>query len=474
MSKRVPIIVIGIVVLLLLAAPYGLGSLAESALTGSISEMESNPALSFEVTDYDRGWFSSRATVEITPGEMYMNAAGSQDPVMQMIMSQISAPFEVELGHGPILTLNGIGIGSYAVRATLDAGTEWVQMAMSTLDIPYVFQLRGQTGFGSGFRFNGDIPPFEFTEQDQTITFAGLDFSGHTNGEEVAFESSSDRLALQSTFMSFSMDGLGLSGEFELLEGAMSLGTGELAVDHFVAINPLLGAEEMFAFEDLAVSASTGLNAAGNIDYGVVYEAASMRVQGSPEVSEIALGLTLTNLDYQAFVQLYEISSQASALADPTMLIFQMLPIFDQIVAAGPGLSIEPATFAMNGGSMEGYLHAAIDPAALPTGQAMDLADPNVLMAAIKADLEMTVAKELLETIVAMSLRGDLAFAMPTASESQLESVAVQQARQTIQAIVDQGMVADDGENYSTTIVYENGVATVNGMPIPLGALGLF
>jgi uncharacterized protein YdgA (DUF945 family) len=73
-----------------------------------------------------------------------------------------------------------------------------------------------------------------------------------------------------------------------------------------------------------------------------------------------------------------------------------------------------------------------------------------------------------------MNIQPQLAFAMPTATETQLATVARQQAEQTIQGIVAQGMVADAGDNYSTTIVLENGIATVNGMPIPLASLGLF
>jgi uncharacterized protein YdgA (DUF945 family) len=474
MSKRVPIIVIGIIVLLLLVAPFGLGSLAESNLNRQIETMGSNPSLSFEITDYDRGWFSSRATIEAKPSQTYLQAAAAQDPMMQMLVSQLSAPFEVELGHGPILTLNGLGIGSYAVKATLDPATEWVQMAMTTLDVPYVFQLRGQAGIGTGFRFEGDVPSFETEAQGQTVSFSGLDFSGHTNGRDVSFESNSERLALQSTFLNLSLEGLGLNGAFELNPNAMSLGSGELIVNRFVAINPLLGAEEIVSLDELGVSASTALNAAGNIDYGLLYEAGSMHFTDSPDFSNIAVGISFTNLDYEGVQQMYQIASQGSAMSDPTVIAFQMLPVLDRLVAAGPGLSFDPVRVSMDGGQLNGTINASIDPSVLPTGQAMDLADADVMSAAVKADLSMAVSKDMLIDIVAMSLRSQLEFALPTATETQLDSVSRQQAEQMIQGIVDQGMVADDGDSYSTLIVVEDGIATVNGIPIPLGALGIF
>jgi uncharacterized protein YdgA (DUF945 family) len=473
MSKRVPIIVIGIVVLLLLVAPYGLGSLAESNVNRHIERMAANPAMGVEIKNYERGWLKSRATIEVKPSEAYLQAAGGQNPMVQMIMSQLSAPFEVELGHGPFLTLNGIGMGSYAVKATLDPAAEWVQSAMTTLDVPYVFQLRGQSGFGSGFQFEGDIPSFETNAQGQTVTFSGLKFSGHTDGRETNFEANSDRLALQSTFMNVALEGLGLNGDFENSASVMSLGSARLDVDRFVAINPLLGTQEVVALDDLGVSGAVTLNDGGNIDYGVLYEAGSMQFQGSPSFADVAVGITLLNLDFAAFEQLSQLAAQTS-FDDPDVFAMQMLPLIDRFVAAGPGLSLDPVRVSMDGGRLVGILNSTIDPAALPNGQAMDLADPNVLNAAVKADLELTVAKDMLIDLIAMNLRPQLAFSMPTATESQLETVSRQQAEQMIQGVVAQGMVAETGNDYSTTIVLENGVATVNGTPIPLAALGMF
>jgi uncharacterized protein YdgA (DUF945 family) len=215
------------------------------------------------------------------------------------------------------------------------------------------------------------------------------------------------------------------------------------------------------------------LNDGGNIDYGVLYEAGSMQFQGSPSFTDVAVGVTLLNLDFAAFEQLSQLAAQTS-FDDPDVFAMQMLPLFDRFAAAGPGLSLDPIRVSMDGGQLVGNLNATIDPAALPNGQAMDLADPNVLNAAVKADLELTVAKDMLIDLIAMNLRPQLAFSMPTATESQLETVSRQQAEQMIQGVVAQGMVAETGNDYSTTIVLENGVATVNGTPIPLAALGMF
>jgi uncharacterized protein YdgA (DUF945 family) len=199
-----------------------------------------------------------------------------------------------------------------------------------------------------------------------------------------------------------------------------------------------------------------------------------MQIQDSPNFADVAVGVTLLNLDFAAFEQLSQMASQSSALGDPNVLAMQMLPLFDRIVATGPGLSLDPVKLSMDGGLLTGTINATIDPTSLPTGHAMDLADPSVLSAAVKADLAMTASKAMLIDLIAMNIRPQLAFSMPTATETQLETVSKQQAEQMIQGIVAQGMVADAGDDYSTTIVLESGIATINGNPIPLAALGMF
>ena len=141
MSLRAPVIVVGVAAVLLLAAPFGLGLLAESNLRGQLEQMEEYPVFSFEITEYERGWFSSNATVEVSPGSMYQGMIAS-DPMMQSIFDQIRAPFLVELAHGPILTLNGFGIGSYAVRSRLDPEQDWVAEGESELGVPYLIEMR--------------------------------------------------------------------------------------------------------------------------------------------------------------------------------------------------------------------------------------------------------------------------------------------------------------------------------------------
>jgi len=474
MASRGPIVAIGIVIVVLLASPYGLGMLAESNLREQVETMTANPYVTYEVTEYERGWMSSQARVEVMPGGMYSDILNASEPMLAAIAGQLRAPFIVEIGHGPILTLNGFGIGSYAVRARLDAETDWVRTVETTIDVPYLWELRGQAGLTGGFRFEGEVPPFDLNIDADSLSFTGLDFEGTLRGGNLAASATGDQLILQSQTMSATLTGLGIDGTYQLRPPQIPLGEGTLSIDRISAINPLLGTNEAFALEALKASAHSRLNDAGNLDYGARYDVGTFRVPEAPEFSDVAFGFEVRNLDATAVDDMLELMQQMSAPPDPTMLGFQMLPIIDRIVSTGFTIAIDPVALTMDGDSLAASASITLDPTRLPTGQSTDLLNPETAMGAFVGELNLTASKTLTHQLAAFALRDQMGAQLEGLTESEIELIMNQQADQMITMGVAQGLVSDDGDTYTVAIDYENGIATVNGTPLPLEMLGLF
>lgn len=471
MSLRAPIIVVGIAAVLLLVSPFGLGMLAESNVREELENMSEYPTFSFEVADYERGWASSQATIVVTPGSVYQEMMGG-DPMMQAMLGQARVPFLVEVNHGPILTLNGFGIGSYAVKANLDPEEPWVAEAHAELGVSSLFELRGRSGLLGGFDFEGEISPVDVVDGGDTLAFSGLDFTGFTNGTDVTFDATAEQLAMQSMMLSFSLDGLALNGAYERRTDSIALGNAEFTLASVRASNPLLGASELFAIGELSASSETRLNDAGNIDTSISYGAGRLTADGIPSFTDVALGVNLLNIDGEALKAFADLYVQASA--DPTMLGLQALPILDRILATGPSISLDPIRFTMDGNSLDAVLTVTIDPSAMPTGSTMDFMNSSVAMSAIGANLEMTASKALVQELVSFGIEQQMAMQLQSMTVSEAEAMVQQTRDQMIALVVGQGMVIDEGDTYSTTVVFQNGAATVNGTPIPPEALGLF
>jgi uncharacterized protein YdgA (DUF945 family) len=480
MSKRGPIIVVGIVAAVLLAAPFALGMMAESNVRAQIAQLNDYPSgLSFEITGYERGWLASRATVEVSAGQGLFQMISAKDPSIAGLADQMKAPFILELGHGPILTLNGFEIGSYAVKADLDPDVQWVQTVMNMLDVPYLFELRGHTGIGSGFEFEGEIPPFENASGDETFSFSGLQFSGRKSASDLTLDAGIDRFSVQGPAESVSAEGLAYNGAYRIRPGTLPLGSWKVGADRIATTNPLLGADAATGIDGFSLLATTGLNDAGNVDIGITYAVDSIAVPaaalpGVTGLGDLKLGFKLMNIDSKAVDDFYAMIGQMySSGSDPSLLMLQMLPTINRVVAAGPSVALDPVQFSMDGGRLQTSLMVSLDPTALPTGQVMDLMDRAVLMDALDAKLELTASKTLVNDIVMLSLREQMGPQLADMPEDQAEAMLSQQAAQSIQLIVGQGLLADNGDTYSTTVTFADGTATVNGTPFPLEALGL-
>lgn len=475
MAKRVAIVALVVVAVVVVGAPFALGMLAESNVRERIEAMNTYPSLSLEVTGYERGWFGSRATVEAALSEAFVADEAVLDPIVAGMLGSVTVPFDIDIGHGPVLTLNGFELGSYAVRASIDPATPWYQIVVSTLGISDLIELRGRTGLFGGFAFEGEIPEFEFNDGEETALFSGLGFTGTFEGSDLSYRSRLEHAAVQTFFFSISLDGIEINGDQTFRPQQVALGDQEVIIERLAAINPLLPTSEVAALEGLRMTATTALNDAGNIDLGASLEAASFVAEGALPMSGLEIGIALTNLDSAAFDELYLLIDQINAVtADPARLQGELLPLVDRIVTAEPVFSLEPMRFTMDGGQFDARLMITLNGDALPTGQAIDLADPAVLMTALAAELELTCDKDLLGQILAFGLGEQMAPQLVGMSEEQIDVILAQQAEQQIALVVAQGMLADNGDTYSTTISLADGVATVNGNPLPLQAMGLF
>lgn len=473
MSKQGPIIAVGVIIVVLFASPFALGMLAESNVRAQVENLDTYQALSFEVTEYDRGWFSSEATVEIRPASAFLELA-AVDPSLGGMGDQLVAPFSIEIGHGPILTLNGFGFGSFAVIAGIDPEAEWLDNVLTELDIPYLFELHGNAGFGSGFDFEGGIPPFEIVDDDETGSFSGLEITGNTNGQNLVLNMALDNFSVQGPFESMTIEDVFLDADYEVFRfDTVPIGTGTFGIGRVMMANPLLGADAVTGMEGLSAMGSVSRGADNKLDISALYSVDSVSAMPIPALSDIALGLNFNDIDAEAVDELYAlINGIYSNPESVDMMAFAMLPIVEKIIQGEPTLSIDPMRFTMDTESLDAKLTVSINADALPSGQVMELMDPSVALNAFDATLEMTISKELLNTLMVFGLTEQMGAQLAGMTEEEVAEMMQMQVDQSIAMVVAQGMVVDNGDTFSTRIVYENGVADVNGTPIPLNALG--
>ena len=479
MSRRGLVIVVGTIVALLLAAPFAIGMITENGLRQQLEIYDQNPTVVTRVENYERSWFSSQARLNIRLGEDYLALMEAQlpargaDPAAEMIRN-FSVPVIVDISHGPLILKDGLALGTSQIKAYVDPEWESAQLVQQLLGVPYLFEFRGRGGFGTGFRFEGEIPPFDNAFDDISYEFSGLDFSGVIHDRDTAFEAQIESASLQSPAQSLLLEQAAFDGDYDYREGMVTLSNGAVSIGSLAASNPLLGAAPIFSLEELSgeftISDSDDTT---HVDTQIIYRIANLAAFDAFSISDAALGITLQHIDATAVLDLQNLISALPSGADQEQMLAIMMPIFDRIVAGNPTVSFDPVQFSMPEGSLTAAANFSIDPAALPSGQIADLMNPLFAMLAVNADLDLSVSKALVQALGPLVVgpqpgtqTGPDGEPMPP---EQIAAMADAQLGLMLTALAAQGLIVDDGETYSTSIQFANGAATANGQPIPLG-----
>jgi len=86
----------------------------------------------------------------------------------------------------------------------------------------------------------------------------------------------------------------------------------------------------------------------------------------------------------------------------------------------------------------------------------------------------MTASKRLVEYLGGMLMEQQLAFVTGPDGQpmplDQIQAMASAQLNLMLTGLAAQGLLVDEGDSYSMAFQLNNGTATANGQPIPLGA----
>jgi uncharacterized protein YdgA (DUF945 family) len=348
-----------------------------------------------------------------------------------------------------------------------------IQMVQRTLGMPYLFELKGKAGFGTGFEFSGEIPSFDGAMADASYEFSGLDVTGLSKGDHVDFVAVIENASLQGTFVSAVLDSFRMTGDYELRPGTFSLGRSETTLGRLTAINPSLGATPMFSVENLSMSTATSENAEGShFDMQVTYGIGQLAVADAFEISDASLGLRLAHIDSLATGEIMQAARAMQAAADSATPIGELLPELNRLITGSPELTIDPLNFSLAEGDFNGRLHIGLDGSALPTGSVNDLLNPAVAMGAISAEVDVKASKAVVQRLVRL-----VADTLPAMTDAEGKVLPPDQAMRLVDARVSQnlgmmttlGIVRDDGESLSCALRLADGSLTANGQPLPLG-----
>lgn len=478
MNKTAIVIAI-IIALILLGMPLATGMVAENALEQRVEAMDQNAWLSAEILSYERRWFSSEARVELglSPGYVEQLRDLADMPATIALLTEPLVVL-VELDHGPVSLGDSLHIGVARVRARPDPAQPAVAALEQNLGIPYLFEFRGRAGFGNRFDFDADVPPIDYAGPFGQADFTGLDVEGFATIDTLTVEARSEQLNFQNPFSAAVLDSLAFEADYLFRQGDLPLGTVAFGVDRISISSILLGAEPIFALEDLSISSTLELDDRGErLDATNLYSVASLSAGNGLALTDVEVGLGVFDIAAGATSTYYTIMADAAArgVDDVDTIFASLQPVIDELVMSGLSVSAEPVRFSTDTGSLDGRVVIEIDGSSLAPGMPVDIRNIAVLLGVISADADLSVSKPLARELAVIAMRAQATAAASQggvqASPEEIAAMAEAQAGLVLVSLVGRGVLLDDGERYSVALDFSNGGILVNGEPLPLDLL---
>ena len=466
--NKVVVGVVALIVVLLLAVPPALGTLTESRVRERVAAMSANGVVAMEVKSFDRGWFGSKAKIELALSPDYLAQIGARGAPVDALSKHVT--IAVDFAHGPVAVQNGVHFGWSTMVARLDPETPGLAEIEKQLGVPYIFEFRGRTNLAGGVAFDADVPPMDVPTGGAQFKFSGATLDGTYGRNRLASNMRVDSLEFAGATGSFSLRNLRAKTDNQIVAQDLAPGSTELSVDTISAIDPAQGSTPILQVDNLKFAGTSTLNAAQTLlDLELTYGFDRLHVAEN-EVTGATLGLAVHALDAQAFqhyVATMRTLATSAKQADPEEAVAALRADAQRVLAAGPSMVFEPIRFAFDGEPFEGRVEFTTNPAKLPPGGVTDL-DASLIARLINSNADVKLSKALARRFVAlaveMQLRGD-----PRMPPEQLKYMAEAQAGLMLVQLVSQGLLVEDGEVYRAALRYVDGGLMLNDKPMPFG-----
>ncbi len=427
--KKILIIVV-LLAAAFLVSPYFIGSSAEKQLKEMYAQMSAHPSYSLEVSEYNKGWFSSQAKIKL----VIDGIPNAEIPEFSLIQ---------KLSHGPILMGNrgfafGISDSTFSLNLPKEAQTEIDKLNFLNED---TFNVDMRVYFNGAFDMSMMMKAFEFEEKDVKVSVNASELiSAATSSTHIESSGYWDGMTVtKNGTQVFSFGKMQLSATQELANGSSVFSPYALGDTEFeLTIDNIKGQgdspEQTFNASDLSLTFFSRMN--GDLaDGGAVISAKSIEAM-QMKFTDAVYDLALNNLNYDIVVKMNELMSTPQAQANPMVAMAEVQGLLPELIKHNPILKINNIGVTTEQGKIETTATVQFDQ------QVYDPNNPMTMMVALDAKANGS-APEAFFMLLGMS--------------------------EQVEPMVQQNFLVRENGKLKFNFSFNQGQALLNGNPIPLG-----
>jgi uncharacterized protein YdgA (DUF945 family) len=445
MKKILGIIGVVLVLIGLLAgASYWTGTQVEKTLTGKIEQNKqllTQAGVTMAYENYQRGVFGSQANLSI----------GFKDPELSKL-GKLSFP--VDIKHGPIIVGPGVRFGLCQIASTFDLPQKLQQeLGLTPFQGPLAKGL-GLVNFDGSS--SGEVTgpayttPIKSDKGNAQLAWGGMQGTVQSgpDGKSADFDISMPSLRIGDPEVSIDFQGMKTTGKMHQGAGPLWFGTSDFQVTTANIANS--GKNIQVTANGIKMQSDTATNG-GNLHIKVNSQVQEASVP-QYRLKNLVVNWELRKLKEDVYRKLMELTQ-----GDPELLMKPEtqqagLGLLQDLLAASPEMEFTQIAYEGDGGKFNARALLAF---AGEGGVNLSETPPAALIPRLRAEVDVTAAKELLSNTVAL-VQGD-----KNTANLMLEGLAQQQ------------ILTTSGTDYAAQLRMANGQVTLNGQPAD-NLMGLF
>lgn len=463
--KKTLAIIIALLIAFALIGPKFAGNVFNQKIDEYVAAVNEQGVYKMKVTTREQSWFASSAAINL---QINMGAMAQQDDI-----EALSANFQINAQHGPVLTNNGFGIGwiDWALTLVVDE----LPTGLSTEEEGPIYSAQGQMGLLGATSYQDRILGFNYADPSIGMVFSsnGWQGEGHFSQSAMMYEGgpSNMQMSLPDTY-TLDINALQVSWNADVsiidmlngnfYNGGASFLLGELELDNLI---------------DQSKAQLSKLNIISTVDFdrntGLADSATNMTL-ASFTLADLALKDTVMKLEInnmqQAFFNAYQQMNKdimdSPERAQAIMQEIMQTHLLGQLKAE-PEFNITQLDTVLNGGSLTFNSNTQlVGITALPDTLENNRFWLEHLASSAQMKVDESAALYIANTFIKSQLAGNPQLA--EMEPEQLKQVIEQQSLATINSMIQQGLLEKTEGGYSMSFNMTDGKATLNNQPMPL------
>ena len=368
-----------LIIVTLLAGPKIISNSVNQNLNNFITNLNEIPGYQLKITNLESGWFSTTAEVNIGLDPLMFND-GSMNLEEELIMKQLlNADFNITSQHGPLLTLNGLGLGLLAFNIEVDDFK--MREYLKFPENQPLYSVKGGTSFFGATRYIDSMPSFTVIDL-ANFRFDGWSGQGQASSDKVAYKGEMSSLTFIDKDLSLEITSVTINFDYDT---SISEVMTNMFVDSKGEFNigtvKVSDASMDFALKNLGVSVLSKVDKNEDlIDYSVNYSAEAISAL-TFKAKDLMFNFELNNLEKSLIDFLEEIVQKDPLEIEQAMLDLQEQDMDEKkkyllpILQASPEFNLTKMSGNIGSGNFSGYVKTKLtDIENLPDAPEEDMA----------------------------------------------------------------------------------------------------